>query len=277
MYCWTKQMTKLPPMFTVVVVAILILSSFNVTMVVNAQTSPTLNMDWHFIVEGLVDHPLNLTLSDLEAMPQTVVTAAIFCVDTPSIPLYSSCNWTGVQLSTLLNLAEVSPSAVKVAFNASDGYSTDLNMSAATRGNVILAYENDDGPLIGVLRLVVPGEWGYKWISQVTSIMLVDYDYKGTFESIGYSDDADIQLITNPLNQTNTTPVQSPADSKPSNSTLPPSPQPSNSSATLPSEGLQSSGNFSTELAALVIASVCVSACLLVYASKRRHRLTSAE
>jgi hypothetical protein len=38
----------------------------------------------------------------------------------------------------------------------------------------------------------VPGRWGYKWISQLTEIALVNYDFLGRWESAGYSDEADI-------------------------------------------------------------------------------------
>ena len=34
--------------------------------------------------------------------------------------------------------------------------------------------------------------WGYKWINQITAIEAVDFDYKGTYESQGYSDDGDV-------------------------------------------------------------------------------------
>jgi DMSO/TMAO reductase YedYZ molybdopterin-dependent catalytic subunit len=97
-----------------------------------------------------------------------------------------------------LETAGVSPDAVKVAFYASDGYSTDLPVETARREDVILAYEKDGVPLSEKLRLVVPGKWGYKWISQVTDIELVDYDFKGFWESRGYSDTADIAEGTVP-------------------------------------------------------------------------------
>jgi hypothetical protein len=169
-------------------------------------------------------------------------------------------------------------------------------MSAATRENVILAYENNGEPLIGVLRLIVPGEWGYKWISQVTHIVLVDYDFKGRWESIGYPDDANIQSGTDPLAGVQFDPrkplpqnpntIQSPSDAKPSNSTPAIStPQPSNSSTALPSEDTQSSmpnpkpapsESLTKELFASIIVAVGVSAGLLAYIKKRNHRLTSA-
>jgi len=97
-----------------------------------------------------------------------------------------------VRLGFLLEQAGVSPSAVKVAFYDDYGYSTDLTIATATREDVIVAYERDGVPLDEKLRLVLPGKWGYKWISGVTHIELVDYDFTGVWESRGYSDDADI-------------------------------------------------------------------------------------
>jgi DMSO/TMAO reductase YedYZ molybdopterin-dependent catalytic subunit len=147
--------------------------------------------EWQLSITGLVEHPLNLSLSELAAMPQTTVNAAIICVDFPGYVVEEG-NWKGVNLWLLLETAGISPDAVKVAFYASDGYSTDLTIETAKREDIILAYEKDGVALSEKLRLVVPGKWGYKWISQVASIELVDYDFKGFWESRGYSDTADI-------------------------------------------------------------------------------------
>ena len=143
------------------------------------------------LVTGLVEHELNLSLTELAAMPKTTVYAAIICVDLPDM-IVEEGNWAGVRLSLLLDSAEVSPEAVKVAFYASDGYSTDLTVETAMREDVILAYEKDGVLLDEHLRLVVPGKWGYKWISQVAAIEIVDYDFLGYWEGYGYSDSADI-------------------------------------------------------------------------------------
>jgi hypothetical protein len=37
---------------------------------------------------------------------------------------------------------------------------------------------------------VVPSKWGYKWVSQLIRVEPVNYDFKGTWESAGYSDEA---------------------------------------------------------------------------------------
>jgi len=149
-----------------------------------------INVDWQLSIIGLVNQPLNLSLTDIAAMPKTSVYATIYCVDFPN-SVVTEGNWTGVNLWFLLETAGVSSDAVKVAFFASDGFSTDLPIETAMREDIILAYEKDGAGLSEKLRLVVPGKWGYKWINQVTSIEVVDYDFRGFWESRGYSDTAD--------------------------------------------------------------------------------------
>jgi hypothetical protein len=97
-----------------------------------------------------------------------------------------------VRLGHILEEAGVSPQAVKVAFYASDNFTTDLTVTTAMRHDIILAYERDGEPLTENLRLVVPCKWGYKWIRDLIHIELVDYDFLGTLESQGYSDEANI-------------------------------------------------------------------------------------
>jgi DMSO/TMAO reductase YedYZ molybdopterin-dependent catalytic subunit len=127
-------------------------------------------------------------------MPNTTVVAALYCVDFPTSPVRDGDQWTGVRLALVLERAGVSPSAVKVVFRAADGYSTDLTVTTAEREDVILAYQQNGVTLPEKLRLVVPGKWGYKWISKPDHIELVDYDFKGTWESRGYSDEAEVKL-----------------------------------------------------------------------------------
>jgi hypothetical protein len=176
---------------TATIIGILLVATFSYTFSL-ATRADFGDAEWQLTVTGLVDHPLNLTLSEIAVMPQTTVYAQIYCVDFPN-SVVTEGNWTGVKLSLLLEEAGVSPDAVKVAFYAKDGYSTDLTLAVAESNNVILAYEKDGTPLGETLRLVVPGRWGYKWISQVTRIELVNYDFKGLWESRGYSDDAFVQ------------------------------------------------------------------------------------
>ena len=143
------------------------------------------------VLEGLVEAPLNLTLDDLRAMDKTTEYVELYCVDYPTVPVEKG-EWAGVRLRLLLEQAGVSPQAVKVALYDDYGYSTDLTLRTAIGEDIILAYERDGVPLDETLRLVVPGRWGYKWISGVTHIELVDYGFMGVWETRGYSDEADI-------------------------------------------------------------------------------------
>jgi DMSO/TMAO reductase YedYZ molybdopterin-dependent catalytic subunit len=145
------------------------------------------------LIDGLVEHPLNLSLEELATLPKQTVVAALYCVDSPASPVRDGDEWTGVRLALVLERAQVSPSAVKVVFRAADGYSTDLTVSTAEREDVILAYQQNGEPLPEKLRLVVPGKSGYKWISTPDHIELVDYDFKGSWESRGYSDEAEVK------------------------------------------------------------------------------------
>jgi DMSO/TMAO reductase YedYZ molybdopterin-dependent catalytic subunit len=149
------------------------------------------NSELSLVVDGSVQHSLDLTLGEIAAMPKTTVKATLYCVGTPDRPVENG-NWTGVQLAYLLENAGVSPDAIKVAFYARDGFTTDLTIAEGEQANIILAYEKDGNPLPENLRLVVPGRWGYKWISQVNRIELVNYDFKGFYESNGYSDTAEV-------------------------------------------------------------------------------------
>jgi DMSO/TMAO reductase YedYZ molybdopterin-dependent catalytic subunit len=169
---------------TIIITAIILLSLIaTLNVPVKAQATPTA-----LTITGLVDHPTNLTLEQLQMLPKTSEYAAIICVDAPKTVLEEG-NWTGVKLSVLLGNAGIQSGAVKVGIFASDGFSSDLPVQTAMQDNIILAYEKD-GQALSSLRLVVPDRWGYKWVNKVTEIRAMDSDYLGFWESRGYSDTA---------------------------------------------------------------------------------------
>lgn len=153
--------------------------------------------EWQLIVTGFVENPLNLSLSEIVALSPTTVYAELICVDWPDQVLMAG-DWTGVQLRFLLETAGISPQAMKVGFFATDGFSTDLTIETAMRDDIILAYELNGEPLTEVVRLVVPGKWGYKWIHHVDVIVLYCDDFLGHYESRGYSDEADANMPSPP-------------------------------------------------------------------------------
>jgi len=117
-------------------------------------------------ITGEVNHPISLTLHELIEMPQTTVNASLYCYG----DLVTSGDWTGVQLSLLLEMAEYNENAQSIQFYAEDGYSITILITEALREDVIIAYDKDGQPI--ALRLVIPGANGNLWINMIESLIL---------------------------------------------------------------------------------------------------------
>ena len=125
------------------------------------------NSEWILQVDGAVSYPVNLTLTDLIAMPKTNVYAELYCYG----KLVTSGLWTGVTLESVLQKAEFEQQAKSVEFNAEDGYKVTLSITDA-RQKGLIAYELDGQSLPETLRLVIPGANGDRWIAMITHIFV---------------------------------------------------------------------------------------------------------
>lgn len=163
----------------------------------SAQSTSSAYPEWNLVVTGYVENPLNLTWTEIVALPQTTVNSELICVDWPDQVLMSG-NWTGVKLRLLLETAGISPQAMKVGFFATDNFSTDLTLETAMQDDVIIAYELNGTPLGEEVRLVVPGKWGYKWIHHIEIIILYNDNFLGHYESNGFSDEAEVNTPSPP-------------------------------------------------------------------------------
>ena len=163
--------------------------SFNGTPEVNISA-------YNLTVFGLVGRPLDLSYQDVLSMDNSTEKETIRCVTGPS----GTAEWVGVRLGAILDRAGISSGAQEVVFYGLDGYSTSLKVADAKRTDVIIAYEMNNETLPAEqgypLRMVVPGEWGYKWAKWVYAIEVVGYDYKGYWEGRGWADDATITPIS---------------------------------------------------------------------------------
>ena len=166
--------------------------------VVNLQVLADTSSD-NLVIDGLVSNPLNLTYAEVESFPQVSEIALLQCVYAPQGAPF---NWTGVPLFYLLNLANIQSGATKVVFRATDGFSSSLTIDKAMHPTTLLALKvngttlSDTQQLVGDLpagypyKVVAPCKHGYKWVGWIREIEVVNYDYKGTYESQGFSDDA---------------------------------------------------------------------------------------
>jgi hypothetical protein len=165
--------------------------------VVSIGPSPKIDEEtWTLKIDGLVENPMNFTYEDITSFNRTSEIVTLKCVAGPQ----GTANWTGVRLKALLDMVGISDGAKEVVFYAEDGYSSSLTISDATSPDVILAYEMNEETLPVdhgfPVRLVVPGKYGYKWVKWIDHIEVIDYDYKGYWESRGWNDDADATIIS---------------------------------------------------------------------------------
>ena len=145
-------------------------------------------------ISGLVESPKEYTYEEVIGNHQSyekVVT--LDCVEGWSVTIL----WKGLLVRDLLAEAKVLPDAKVVIFHAYDGYTTSLPVDYITNNDILIAY-NMNGVTLPSERgfpfqLVAESKWGYKWIKWITAIELSDdVDYRGYWESRGYSNSADL-------------------------------------------------------------------------------------
>ena len=161
--------------------------------------------EW-FVIEGLVDNPINITYAELKYYPLISEVAMLQCVGGGQGGPKVTYNWTGVPLFYLLSMAKVVSGGYReVVFNATDGFSSSVPLEVAMDPTTILAFEANGTDLEqiaglgGGYKVVLPCRWGYKWVKWIKQIIIVDYDYKGTYERQGFSDEALRPNSTMPL------------------------------------------------------------------------------
>ena len=147
---------------------------------------------WDFKVYGEVDNPFTLTWTEFQALPRKQVTTDIHCV-TRWTKL--DTHWEGVAIQTILELAQVRPSATHVVSHAEQGYTANVPLSVLDDADVLLADTFDGQPLEPEhgypLRLLIPKKYFWKSSKWVRGLEFLDHDQLGFWERYGYHNDAD--------------------------------------------------------------------------------------
>jgi len=149
--------------------------------------------DWSLAIEGLVEKEMSLDYGQLKNMPQESVYATLETISNPQGgPLIGNAVWSGVPLAYIMDMVQYSPQTQEVVFYCTDGYSTSITLEEALQPGVMLAYAMNGRDLSAEhgfpVRAVVPSKYGMKWAKWIERIEFVDYDYKGYWESRGWSD-----------------------------------------------------------------------------------------
>ena len=157
---------------------------------------PKIDLDsFQLSVSGLVDSPFSLTWEEIQEWPGVQTgNMVMYCVESWEV----WGNWKGIRVKELLQEASLKDDAEYIMFHCLDGYSTALPIAYLEKYNSILAYEVN-GKLLAdhegfPLRLVAFGKYGYKWAKWVTRLEAMDRSKKGTWETRGYSDRANVRI-----------------------------------------------------------------------------------
>ena len=133
---------------------------------------------WHLTVGGLVEHPLAFSLDELRALPQRTQITRHDCVEGWS----AIGEWTGPQLSLLLDAAGVLPEARYIVFRCADEldgvlYYESVDMIDARHPQTIVAHMLNGAPLPvkngAPLRMRIERQLGYKHAKYLTGIEAV--------------------------------------------------------------------------------------------------------
>jgi DMSO/TMAO reductase YedYZ molybdopterin-dependent catalytic subunit len=147
--------------------------------------------NWALTIDGLVDHPLTLSMADIHALPASTFMRTLECIgNLADGGLIGNVNWTGVALSDFLVRTGVQANASYVHFKAADDYTTSVKLEWLTQPGVMLVYAMNGAPLppeYGFpLRLLIPGLYGQKQPKWITQITLMDHDVLGYWEGPNY-------------------------------------------------------------------------------------------
>lgn len=152
---------------------------------------------WRLSIGGLVDNPSSYSLDDLlqKFKTEPPFYGTLVCISNEiGGELTGTALWEGVRLADVLNAAGIKPNAVDVVFKCADGYSDSLPIAAALHPDTYLVYRMNGQPLPikhgYPMRVYIPTRYGEKNPKWITSITVVDVDYKGYWQQEGWSDEA---------------------------------------------------------------------------------------
>jgi DMSO/TMAO reductase YedYZ molybdopterin-dependent catalytic subunit len=131
--------------------------------------------DWRLTVDGMVAHPLSLSIADLKSMPTHSQITEVACEEGWS---YVG-EWIGTPLSGVLREAGALPQARYVVyFSIQPDWWESIDIADANHPQTFLTLGMNDGDLPvgfgGPLRLRVPRQLGYKNLKYITRITVTD-------------------------------------------------------------------------------------------------------
>ncbi|ELS30688.1 MULTISPECIES: molybdopterin-dependent oxidoreductase [Pseudanabaena] len=159
----------------------LIVNTFRFTPAIALET-------YRLIIDGEVNNPLSLNMSDLQKLPFRNMVIRHVCVEGWA----AIVQWGGVRVRDLLAIAQPSHQARYAYFYSADGYYESWDLDSVMHPQTLMAYQKNGQPLAkengAPLRLASPIKLGYKLSKWVTRIQLTKElgEKRGYWEDLGY-------------------------------------------------------------------------------------------
>src|SRR4051812_41779556 len=160
---------------------------------------------WKLAVTGLVEKPVELTLEELQALPQRTITAFLECSGDSRSRFepkaegsqwgdnaIGNAEWIGTPLSNVLDLAGVKEGAVDVVAQGGDfpEMQRGLPFDKALDPDTLLVWSMNGEPLPaphgGPVRLFVPGWGGIASTKWIVGLEVIDHPFAGHFNTEVY-------------------------------------------------------------------------------------------
>jgi sulfane dehydrogenase subunit SoxC len=168
-------------------------------LVIHFDIPPADEATWTVEVDGLVDHPLTLSMDDIRSRPAVTRPVTMECAGNGRVLMppraesqpwlleaVGNSAWTGTPLPPILEEAGLRPEAIELVFTGADhgiqgdveqDYQWSFSLADIERDDVLLAYALNGLPLPPQhgypIRLLVPDWYGMcsvKWLRKITAI-----------------------------------------------------------------------------------------------------------
>jgi DMSO/TMAO reductase YedYZ molybdopterin-dependent catalytic subunit len=142
-------------------------------------------VDWRLAVDGMVAHPLSLSLADIRTLPHSSQITEVACEEGWSY----IAEWIGTPLHHVLAEAGVLPQARYIVYRSiQPEWWESIDMADALHPQTFLTTGMNDGDLPygfgGPLRLRVPRQLGYKSVKYIVRLTATD-SMKGFGKGLG--------------------------------------------------------------------------------------------
>ena len=157
---------------------------------------PTVSADgWTLKITGLVDKEIEFTHDQLVERATVQQITTLCCISNQlNGDLIGTAQWTAVPLIDLLNEAGVKDGAVDLKFHAADDYEDSVSIDVGLSPNNLVVVGMNGEMLADdhgfPARLIIPNIYGMKNVKWVDRIEIVDEDFKGYWQTRGWSDPA---------------------------------------------------------------------------------------